>query len=114
MSSPIIHDGHAYLHLRNRRVCCVNLTTGNVTWTSPSSYGEYWSMVARGDRILALDNRGILYLLKANPQKLEILDERKVSDQETWGHLAVSGNELFIRELKALGSWKWQQASAAR
>jgi len=114
MSSPIIHDGHAYMHLRNRRVCCVNLTSGNVTWTSPSSYGEYWSMVARGDRILALDNRGILYLLKANPQKLEILDERKVSDQETWGHLAVSGNELFIRELKALGSWKWQQASAAR
>ena len=114
MSSPIIHEGHAYLHLRNRRVACVNLANGNVTWTSPSSYGEYWSMVSRGDKILALDNRGILYLLKANPQKLEILDERKVSEQETWGHLAVSGNELFVRELKALSAWKWQAAPAAR
>jgi len=71
-------------------------------------------MVSRGDKILALDNRGILYLLKANPQKLEILDERKVSEQETWGHLAVSGNELFVRELKALSAWKWQAAPAAR
>jgi outer membrane protein assembly factor BamB len=114
MSSPVIHNGHAYLHLRNRRVACVNLANGNVTWTSPSSYGEYWSMVSRGDKILALDNRGILYLLKANPQKLEILDERKVSDQETWGHLAVSGNELFIRELKALSAWKWQAMPVAR
>ena len=107
MSSPVIHNGHAYLHLRNRRVVCLNLATGNVTWTSAGTYGEYWSMVAHGDKILALDNRGMLFLLKANPQKMEVLDERKLSDQETWGHLAVVGNELFVRELKALSAWRW-------
>jgi hypothetical protein len=64
-------------------------------------------MVAHGDKILALDNRGMLFLLKANPQKMEVLDERKLSDQETWGHLAVVGNELFVRELKALSAWRW-------
>lgn len=73
MSSPVIHNGHAYLHLRNRRVVCLNLATGNVTWTSAKTYGEYWSMVGKGDKILALDNRGVLLLLRANPRKWKYL-----------------------------------------
>ncbi|MFM8932148.1 MAG: PQQ-binding-like beta-propeller repeat protein, partial [Gemmataceae bacterium] len=108
MSSPVIHEGHAYLHLRNKRVVCVNLSTGKTTWTSPKSYGEYWSMVGNGDKILALDNRGILFLMEANPKEFKIIDERKISDQETWGHLAVVGNELFIREQKGLSAWEWK------
>ena len=110
MSSPVIYQGHAYLHLRNRRVVCVNLATGKTTWTSPKPYGDYWSMVANGDKILALDNKGILYLMEANPKEFKIIDERKISEQETWGHLAVVGNELFIREQKGLSAWEWKSA----
>lgn len=108
MSSPVIHQGHAYLHLRNRRVCCVDLESGKVAWVSPKPFGEYWSMVANGNKILALDNRGILFLMEANPKEFKILDERKISDQETWAHLAVVGDQLFIREQKGLSAWQWQ------
>lgn len=108
MSSPVIHKGHAYMHLRNKRVVCVDLATGKTTWTSPKTYGEYWSMVGNGDKILALDNRGVLFLMEANPKEFKIISERKVSDQETWGHLAVVGNELFIREQKGLSAWEWK------
>lgn len=108
MSSPVIHKGHAYMHLRNKRVVCVDLATGKTTWTSPKTYGEYWSMVGNGDKILALDNRGLLFLMEANPKEFKIISERKVSDQETWGHLAVVGTELFIREQKGLSAWEWK------
>jgi hypothetical protein len=74
---------------------------------SDKTFGKYWSMAARGDRILALDQKGILYLIKANPEKLELLDQRKVSDQETWAHLAVRGNEIFVRELGAVAAYRW-------
>lgn len=65
-------------------------------------------MIAQGDQILALDERGSLLLFKANPKKFELLDKVKVSDQVTWAHLAVSGDELFIRELNALAVYRWQ------
>ena len=65
-------------------------------------------MVTQGDKILALDQRGILYLLKANPEKFELLDQRQVSKQETWGHLAVAGDEVFVRELKAIRAFRWK------
>lgn len=107
MSSPIVIDGHAYLHLKSQRFACLDLTTGRETWTSVP-FGSYWSMVAQGDRILALDERGELRLIHANPAKLEILDTRKVSDN-SWGHLAVSGDQVFVRELKALAAYQWNE-----
>jgi outer membrane protein assembly factor BamB len=107
MSTPVVIDGHAYLHLQNQRFTCINLTTGERTWTS-QAFGRYWSLVARKDRILALDQRGKLLLIKANPKKFELLDEREISDQETWAHLAVCGHEVYVRELSAITAYQWK------
>lgn len=111
VSTPVVIDGHAYLHLQNQRFTCINLATGERTWTS-TPYGKYSSLVAQKDLILALDQRGELLLLKANPKKFELLDQRKVSDQETWAHLAVCGDGVFVRELNALGVFVWKNARA--
>ena len=107
MSSPVVIDGHSYMHMGNQRFTCINLKSGERTWTS-DGFGKYCSMIAQGDQILALDERGSLLLIKANPKKFELLDKVKVSDQVTWAHLAVSGDELFIRELNALAVYRWQ------
>jgi outer membrane protein assembly factor BamB len=110
MSTPVVVGGHAYLHLQNQRFTCINLKTGETTWTS-GAFGKYCSLVAAKDRILALDQRGKLLLLKANPQKFELLDERKVSDSESWAHLAVCGDEVFVRDLKGLSVFAWRDAA---
>jgi len=70
----------------------VHLTTGEQQWTT-QPYGQYWSLVAQHDRILALDQRGELLLIRATPEKFDLLDTRKISNQETWGHLAVSARK---------------------
>lgn len=108
MSTPVVIDGHAYVHLRNQRITCVDLKTGKQTWTSDRSYGKYWSLVANRDRVMALDEKGILYLIRANPEKFEILDSKKVSETESWAHLAVCGDEVFVRELNALTAYRWK------
>jgi outer membrane protein assembly factor BamB len=110
MSSPVIVAGHAYLHLRNQRVLCLELATGAEKWTTGDGFGKYWSLVNQGDRILALDERGELLLLRANPAKFDVIDRRKVSDQDTWAHLAVGPGELFIRDLGGLSAWHWREA----
>ena len=109
MSSPVVVGKYAYLHRQNQRISCVDLEAGKVAWTTEKTFGKYWSMVAQGDKILALDQRGTLYLLKANPEKFELIDEIAVSKQETWGHLAVAGDMLFVRELKAVSAFRWKK-----
>jgi len=102
MSSPILHDGFLYQHLQSQRISCTEVSTGLTTWISEKRFGKYWSMIAQNDKILALDEKGVLYHIKANPEKFEIIEERKVSDAPTWAHLGISGNKLLIRELNAL------------
>jgi outer membrane protein assembly factor BamB len=108
MSTPVIVAGHAYFLGRDQTVECVNIKDGKEAWRSDKRFGKYWSLVANGDKLLALDERGILYLIRANTKELEILAERKVADAESWAHLAVCGDELFVRDLNGLTAWKWK------
>ncbi len=106
MSSPVIIDGHVYVHLRNQRFTCIDLRSGETRWTT-TPYGKYWSLVTNGEKILALDERGELFLIRANPEKFELLDSRKISEDPTWAHLAVCKDEVFIRELNAMSVYRW-------
>jgi len=112
MSSPILVDDHAYLHLGNQRLTCLDLETGEDRWTS-QSFGKYWSKAVQGDKILALDEGGELHLVRANPEKLDVLDSRSISDAATWGHLAIVDDEIFIRELEAVAVYRWCHGEAS-
>ncbi|MBY0587242.1 PQQ-like beta-propeller repeat protein [bacterium] len=112
MSTPILIDGHVYLHLQNQRMACLRLTDGELKWVSSRRFGKYWSMVAHGNKILGLDQDGTLFLMQADPAEFKILAEKKISEQETWGHLAVVGNEVFVRELKGISAWNWLSGTA--
>lgn len=107
MSTPVVIGGKVFMHLRNQKFACMDLATGKQEWVSDKKFGEYWSLVYQGDRILALDMKGVLYLIRANPEKLEIIDEKKLTSEECWAHLAVDGRTLYIRELKALVAYEW-------
>jgi outer membrane protein assembly factor BamB len=107
MSSPIVMGDHAYVHLRNQRFACLDLATGKEAWiTKP--FGRYWSMVAQGDRILALDETGDVRLIKATPEQFELLGEAKVAAEESWAHLAIEGQELYVRDLEGLSAYRWK------
>lgn len=108
MSTPVVIGGKIYMHLRNQKLACMDLATGQQHWVSDKKFGEYMSLIAQGDRILALDMKGVLYLIKASPEKLEILSEKKVSEEECWAHLAIEDGRLYIRELKGLSAWEWK------
>jgi outer membrane protein assembly factor BamB len=108
MSTPVVIDGYAYVYLRSKRFCCVHLDSGELKWTSSSIADENWSMVAFGDRLLALSEAGELYLIAANTEEYEVLDVIEVAESETWAHLAVDGDQVLIRELDGLAAYTWK------
>lgn len=110
MSTPIVIDEHAYVHLGNGRFTCIDLTTGEEKWRT-QSFGDYWSLVYRGDKILALDSDGVLRMIRANPERFELIDEIEVAAQPTWGHIGVTNDEVYIRELEGMTVMRWGTAS---
>jgi outer membrane protein assembly factor BamB len=108
MSTPVIIEGHIYLHRRDRRFSCLDPQARMVRWTAHGKFGQYWSLVANGSRILALDQKGELLLIDADPQAFDLVDRRKIAGQETWAHLAVAGEQVFVRELQAIAAYRWR------
>ena len=65
-------------------------------------------MVWRKDRILALTNDGRLLLLHADPKRFVLADSRKISNSETWAHLAIAGQQVFVRARNAIVAYQWK------
>jgi len=108
MSTPIAIDDSLYMHMKNERLVCMDLKTGEEKWTT-KTFGKYWSMVGnvQQKKILALDADGTLRLIAADPTEFRIIDEMKVAD-DTWAHLAVAGNFVVIRSLDSIRVYQWQ------
>jgi outer membrane protein assembly factor BamB len=99
------------VHLRNQRVTCIDPASGESPWTT-KPFGKYWSMVANGSNVLALDERGDLLLLDLNAKEFVRVDSRHLTDSPTWAHLAVVDNEIFVRDLKGLTVYHWSSAQS--
>jgi len=106
MTTPVVIDGHAYTFLQNGRFSCIDLDTGQQKWLS-EKLGEYASLIGNGNQILALTSAGELVMFKANPDRFEMIDRRPVGTN-SWAHLAVSGDEVFVRNLNELLVLKWK------
>ncbi len=96
MSSPVRVGGYAYGLGRRRQFVCVNLADGSTCWQG-GGFTEYCSIVAAGEKLLVMDASGVLYVLRADPRKFQIISRWRVSDTEVWAHIAVTDRSLFVR-----------------
>jgi hypothetical protein len=69
-------------------------------------------MAVQENRILALDERGELLLIEAVPDEFRLLDRREVSDKECWAHVAVTNNEILVRDLGGVTLLDWPSANS--
>ena len=107
MSTPVVVDGYIYFHKKDQRFSCLDLKQKKLLWRSPV-HGLYCSLVSDGKVVLALNQKGELLLFDATPDQFNLRDRRKISKQPTWGHLAVAGDQLFVREQKAISVYRWR------
>ena len=98
------------MHLQSGRFTCIDLNTVTRTWTS-KPFAKYCSLVANHDRILALVSDGTLLYIHAQVDEFLLIDRLNVSDGETWAHLAVAGDQLFIRDLNSLTAYRFIRTS---
>lgn len=106
MSSPVVVDGHIYLHLRNQRLVCLDVKTGDERWTT-KPFGKYWSLTANGNSLLALDQKGELLLIEASSEAFKLIDRRSVAD-DAWAHVAIAENQIFVRALGEIKAFHWE------
>ncbi len=109
MTSPVMAGGHAYLFLRSNRFASIPLDDGDGGYISEPTGDEYMSLIAQGDRILALSESGLLRMVRATPEAFEVLGEVQLVEGQTWAHLAAAGEHVFVREQNSLHAFRWSE-----
>lgn len=98
-SSPIAVGHYVYgLNWRGELVS-VNARDGKTAWTK-AGFGKYATIVVAGDQLLVLASGGELTVVAADPKAFRELARFKLTEAETWSHLAVVENRLYIRDLQ--------------
>lgn len=106
MSSPVLVGENMFLHLRNKRFTCINMSDGQESWVT-NPMGDYWSMIAVGDKILSLASDGTLRLIQASSESYEEIDSLKTAEDSSWAHVAISDKYVYVRHLGGLKAYRF-------
>jgi outer membrane protein assembly factor BamB len=97
--SPVLLEDHLYGIRDDGRFVCLALD-GSVAWESdPADQFGLGPFLVAGDLIYALDDDGLLRVLRVDPSRYEKLSETQVLEgREAWGPMALAANRLLVRD----------------
>lgn len=101
--TPIYYKGFIYGVRPDKQLVCMD-TDGRIIWVSggENRYGLGAYMIANG-LIYILNDEGLLSLIRAIPERFELLARAKVLDgHDSWGPPAMAAGRLIVRDLTTM------------
>ncbi|MDQ3624920.1 MAG: PQQ-like beta-propeller repeat protein, partial [Verrucomicrobiota bacterium] len=104
IATPVLVGSHLFTLGPGARTdfVCVDFETGETLWSQPG-FGDYASIMAVNDKLLALNSTGELFLIKANLAKYEELGRLQVCGK-TWASPAYVNGTLFVKDDTSLSA----------
>lgn len=102
--TAVLLDGMLYGHETagykggNQELRCVDLETGSVKW-GEKGFGQ-GSIIAAGDRLIVLSDKGELSVVRANPAKFELLARAQVIGGKCWTTPVLANGRIYVRNAK--------------
>jgi outer membrane protein assembly factor BamB len=105
--TPVYHEGHVYAssgrHTPEAELRCVEWKTGNVKWREPGLYRA--TLIYAEGRFIVLSEDGTLRVVRANPDRYELLAEvalkgetgRPLLRYPAWAPPVLAHGLLYVR-----------------
>ncbi len=108
MNSLVVNDGLAYgfSHLKMGRIFCLDPLSGKILWEGEPRAGDNGQFLAIPGHVLALTDRGLLQVLRANSEACDIVRSYRVAEDGTWTAPALVGDALLIKDRTHLELWR--------
>ncbi len=97
MSGPVLWEGYLY-GINQNELVCVNFDTGKTAW-SFKDVGNGSVMIA-GGKLLALSERGTLYIAELSPKGFKEISSAKILKGKCWAPPAFSDGKVYARTAK--------------
>lgn len=94
--SMIVKDGHLYAVQDNGVAVCWNAATGEEKWSERLGRTTSGSPVLVDDHFYVIDERGLVSIFKADPEKFQIVAQNQLGD-ESLSTPAICDSQIFLR-----------------
>jgi outer membrane protein assembly factor BamB len=81
---------------------CTNIRTGQILWRERSMVRANTLLV--GDRVILLDEEGVLHLVTLSPEGLKRISSFPVLQNLSWTPPSIAGTKLYIRDRKSIAA----------
>ena len=101
-SSSVLIDGYIY-GLDESILACIDAATGELLWKG-GRYG-YGQLLAAGDHLVVLTERGDLVLVRATPDGHEEVAGFRAIEGKTWNVPAMAGGRILVRNARQMAAF---------
>ncbi len=94
MSGPVYIDGFLY-GFDDAALACIDWKTGTTKW-SERSPGR-GSLMAADGKLIVISDKGKLMIVKATPEKFELISSAQVLDGRCWTMPTLANGKIYVR-----------------
>jgi outer membrane protein assembly factor BamB len=92
-------------HRARGQFFAIDAKTGDVLWLRQPREAENTAVVKTGDLLFLLNDNAELIVAKASRRGFDPIARYTVADSATWAQPAISGNRIFVKDVRSLSLW---------
>ncbi len=105
-NTPVLKDGFLYGFTDQKRIYCVNASTGQTAWVDEAVNSDFATIVDCGSVIIGLPSTANLIIMKPQSTGYAEVKKYKVSDTPIYSYPVISGDRIYIKDAENLIMYK--------
>ncbi len=105
-NTTILKDGFLYGFTDQKRIYCLNYSTGQTAWMDNTVNSDFSTIVDCGSVIIGLTSTDNLIVFKPDGKEYSELAKYKVSETPIYAFPIISGDNIYIKDAESLISFK--------
>ena len=105
-NTPVLKDGFLYGFTDQKRIYCLNSTTGQTAWIDNAVNSDFASIVDCGTVIIGLPSTANLIVFKPASTAYSEVIKYKVSETSVYSYPIVAGEKIYIKDAETLMMYK--------
>ena len=107
-NTPILKDGFLYGFTDQKRIYCLNASTGATAWVDNTVNSDFATISDCGNVIIGMASTGNLLVFKADPAVYSEIAKYKVADTPVYAFPVIAGNNIYVKDAENLTMYKIQ------
>jgi outer membrane protein assembly factor BamB len=107
-NTPVLKDGFLYGFTDQKRIYCLNASTGKTAWIDNTVNSDFATLSDCGQVLIGLPSTGNLLVFKPEPSGYSEVAKYKVSETPVYAFPVIAGNNIYVKDAENLTMFRIQ------